>query len=809
MAEILNLQRGLIELRPTWLLLACAFGWALPAAAQTDRQTTARGASEAPLVSGFERFGRHDEISEQLAGALLISELNCVGCHASSDDWLQPKRGPRLGGAGNRLEQDWLRRYLAEPHELKPRTTMPHVLASLPADERSQAARALAAFVATQVEPFAEIRGSGAVPVLHEFWKRGDAESGARLYHSIGCVACHEADPDYETAEAKPSALDEMLEQLDPEELAELGLAGAARRVESVPHGELGDKYSLRSLTTMLLDPAGTRPDTRMPSLRLSPAEAADIAAYLLRENDAPAADLAPAAPPQELVDRGRSLFVELRCSNCHEAQGVDEQRPAPPLAELAADAGSSCIEHPSAGMPHYSLDDPQRAAIRAVLHAKETPERTAGDDVSFRMLQLNCYGCHQRDGLGGVGRYRKPYFETVGHVDLGDEGRLPPPLGGVGRKLRPKALAGVFHPKAPPHRPYMTVRMPTYPADAVMGLLARLPEADDVDASQESKVFPAAHAPPAAGRELANTGCVECHPFRGESLPGVVGIDLAGINQRVHPRWFYEFVLNPLTYRERTRMPTFFPNGKSNRQDLLEGDVPRQLAALWAYLEHLDREPLPEKIETVRAANFELSPEERPIVLRTFMRDAGTHAIAVGFPQGVHYAFDAEQVRPAVAWKGRFLDARGTWFERFAPPADPLGEHHVNFPAGPLFRADSPRDYAFGGYRLDAAGVPTLLYRYGDCSIEDRLEATGDGLKRTIHVRTESPRHDIALRPHAAKKLARSGPSTYTDDQGLSVTVPANLAEAGSVHSVDEAQEWLIPLDVRDNQTLVLEYRW
>ena len=74
-------------------------------------------------------------------------------------------------------------------------------------------------------------------------------------------------------------------------------------------------------------------------------------------------------------------------------------------------------------------------------------------------------------------------------------------------------------------------------------------------------------------------------------------------------------------------------------------------------------------------------------------MQSAGTHAIAVGFPQKVHFAFDAEQISLAQAWRGRFLDAEGTWFVRHAPPADPIGEAHTRLPgsvpfatlAGPL----------------------------------------------------------------------------------------------------------------------------
>ena len=59
-----------------------------------------------PFVAGFERLGRHDEIESDTAGRVLLSELSCTACHASDDKDLQPKRGPQLDGAGNRLQHD-------------------------------------------------------------------------------------------------------------------------------------------------------------------------------------------------------------------------------------------------------------------------------------------------------------------------------------------------------------------------------------------------------------------------------------------------------------------------------------------------------------------------------------------------------------------------------------------------------------------------------------------------------------------------------------------------------------------------------
>ena len=67
-----------------------------------------------------------------------------------------------------------------------------------------------------------------------------------------------------------------------------------------------------------------------------------------------------------------------------------------------------------------------------------------------------------------------------------------------------------------------------------------------------------------------------------------MVGVDLDGVTRRLHPRWFQQFVRQPGDLKKRTRMPTFFPDGKSHRKDLFNGDVDLQIAAIWTYLDQL-----------------------------------------------------------------------------------------------------------------------------------------------------------------------------------------------------------------------------
>jgi hypothetical protein len=110
-------------------------------------------------------------------------------------------------------------------------------------------------------------------------------------------------------------------------------------------------------------------------------------------------------------------------------------------------------------------------------------------------------------------------------------------------------------------------------------------------------------------------------------------------------------------------------------------------------------------------------------------MEGVGTHAILVGFPTGVHLAYDGKNARPVLAWKGKFFDAYNTWFSRFAPFEKPPGEAIVQWPPAPANQAH----LRFGGYRLDRQGVPTFLYSVDGVAVEERIEGVENGLRRII----------------------------------------------------------------------------
>ncbi|WP_153559141.1 c-type cytochrome [Roseimaritima sediminicola] len=826
-----------------WLLVLAA--GSVPVFAQaSDNQAP----DPHPIVAGFDRFAGSDSLTDAQAGQLLIDQLNCAACHTPST----APGGPDLHAAGLRLDADWVQQFIQSPQAVKPGTTMPDVMRHLTADKRAQAAEAIAAFLSTQRQAYPEIKATGVRPVPYRFWQRGDAARGAQLYHRVGCVACHRADPAHaaEGSTQSDDALAELLEQLDPEEIEALGLGGSGRSTAVVPHANLTEKYTALGLTRFLLDPLATRPAGRMPDMKLTPVEAADLAAYLLRRDAPPqqaaatAHEVSPgvAAAPEDLAEQGREWFTRLNCVQCHAATDTSPHREpvASPLTDFAASPDQpasaaltgTCVDAPSGKQPHYAFNDAQRRAIAAALKhataatAPATDTLSADTRVHLRMVDLNCYACHERDSLGGVASDRRDFFATAGHVDLGDEGRLPPPLSGVGRKLTGSSIERMLSGKHPDVRPYMLARMPVYAATATEDLPELFAAADDArgesaePGNAAEPVFGDVSKLAEAGRKLMDTGCVQCHPFGGLALPGVRGVDLAGVAARLRPEWFAEFVRDPGKLKPRTRMPTFFPDGNSQNPHVLEGDPRRQIAAMWAYLNRLDKMPVPEKVEAARSTDYELVPTTAPILLRTFMPTAGTHAIAVGFPAKVHLAYDADRCRPAVLWRNRFLDAQGTWFVRFAPPAEPLGDDLVTLDGDyPLVRitssdtANEPLQPRFEGYALDDSGTPTFASRALGMRLQERWEPHDGGLLRILTVEAFAPQDDqLALCLHSAANITIDADKTARLPNGLQIHL-LDAPTKPQLRTGQDGSQWLIPLRTAAADaspvTIRMHYTW
>jgi cytochrome c553 len=634
--------------------------------------------SAEPLVTGFERF--HASTPSAEGGRLLYNELGCVNCHGG-ETGLPALRGPALATVTQRVRSEWLRKFVADPASVHPGTVMPQVLAK--ADDKTLVA----------IEHYLASLKPKAAPKAPAKIMHVNGGRGGELFNTLGCVACHAPGKGFVPPEGAPKA--------------------SEFTHRSVGFGELKAKYSLDSLGAFILDPLKVRADGRMPKIVMERQDAIDIAGYLLEFQgsdgrlDNPVVSI---AADKALAIAGRKAVIAAQCAACHDLP----KDAAAKLVPLKTAEGG-CLDADHAKGPRYALSDAQRASLKLFL-AKKDEAASPKLAADLTLQALNCIACHERDGKGGPDAARKPYFQ--GDHNLGDTGRYPPPLTGIGGKLRPEWLAKVLAGENRV-RPYLKTKMPQY--GAATAELGKLLGVADARAALKFE-----GGDDTAGRKLMGTqggaGCITCHRWGDRPSLGIQGPDLSNTAARLQEGWLREYLINPAAYRPGTLMPSFWPAGQSFNPTILGGDTDKQIASIYKFIESANGEP--EGFPQNRNGEFEIVPKDRPVVQRAFLDGVGVRAILVGFPTGVHLAYDGDKGGPGLAWKGRFFDAYLTWFSRFPTFEKPIGEQVFAWPK-PSGR--------FLGYRLDAKGNPTFLNEQGGVKVEETYEGIENGLRRTI----------------------------------------------------------------------------
>ncbi len=280
------------------------------------------------------------------------------------------------------------------------------------------------------------------------------------------------------------------------------------------------------------------------PSLARGP-----IPASMLRSERSPARPHAPLAVDPVKVERGRALYAELGCGRCHQG-GEESPAPAPPeLSEL--DPSKGCLSGKTGGWPFYGLSSGQIDEIRAALAATEfspTPEQ----QVRATLARFNCIACHERGGWGGIPESRNDYYRTADE-NLGETGRIPPPLTGVGGKLQLDWLRkSIAHGQS--MRPYLSMRMPAFGEKNVghlADLFAELDQLPAVDFEPLPRDRNGARAVKDKGRLLVGDkgmSCITCHTFHGRRAGTMAAVDLVDTTtRRLRKDWFYHYMLQPV----------------------------------------------------------------------------------------------------------------------------------------------------------------------------------------------------------------------------------------------------------------------
>ncbi|MSR64835.1 MAG: c-type cytochrome [Verrucomicrobiae bacterium] len=212
------------------------------------------------------------------------------------------KTGPSLYGVSSKVTKDWMRNWLAEPKRFRPNTFMPqfwnlestYVRLTNMSDTikyRGVSGEEFSMHDRDQVEidsitetifALSDAQKLPAPPVA------GDLARGKTLVESAGCFACHVVN---QRLEKKQTYTDGT--PVDDKQFPLLTLEGVkvpsldeAQYKRSRSQGPMlfgsGSKMDVNWLYAWLKDPKQYHPHTRMPNLRLSDQEAADIAAHLV-----------------------------------------------------------------------------------------------------------------------------------------------------------------------------------------------------------------------------------------------------------------------------------------------------------------------------------------------------------------------------------------------------------------------------------------------------------------------------------------------------------------------------------------------
>ncbi len=429
-------------------------------------------------------------------GRRLAREYGCFGCHKvegfSSKSGEAPwKAGPSLLHVQSKLEQDWIVRWLQNPRDFRPSTKMPRIFhlsnTSEPGDvEKDNALIAgIAAYLIKNSEPVSLQSPSSA----------GNAKKGAELVKTLGCLGCH-------------SAGDAKANDHGPE------LSG------------LGSKVKPEWLFTWLKDPKHYHPETRMPNLRLSDAEAADITAHLLdqrnekfesaqiphvkpetveelakelmlgtmRRQDAEE-QLKKMGPDEKLEFVGKKAINRQGCFGCHDIKGFEDAKNIG--TELTGEGSKEVdklyfgfvdIEHSRQAWFSQKLKEPRifdKGKDLAYLEKLRMPQFDFTDAeveplttflLSLQKEQIPLdmrKTLNQKEEKIETGRLLAAKFNCQGchtldgkegkvRAIIEDKGNAPPVIEGEGKKVQSPWLYH-FLQNPTPIRPWLQYRMPTF----------------------------------------------------------------------------------------------------------------------------------------------------------------------------------------------------------------------------------------------------------------------------------------------------------------------------------------------------------
>ena len=511
-----------------------------------------------------------------------IRIYGCFGCHKIPGYENIRKVGPDLSTVSGKLTKEWVRRWLANPKDFKSQARMPQFWwnsnnsGSPYWDKRN----------AVEINAIVEYLWSKSKPKeLPPGRLNGNPAMGKQIVETVGCFGCHAIGP-----------------------IQEVANQSQIRRRHGYNLENQGSKVSQSWIYNWVKDPTQVWPETKMPSLRLSDDEAANVAAYLaslknpdwekkpLPQIDEAALDdialellrnnstdiearekLKAMNTDQKNLFVGQGLISRYGCFGCHNVPGFEK---AQPIGTELTEAGSKLlsqfdfgflpIEHSRHAWYEQKLKDPRIFDVGRVKRPEELlkmpnfkftdkdVENISGvlismvkDPVPLEMKDKTPQAIIDGRQLIAEKNCRGCHLiEGVGGDirPTKEQAQWPPNLNTEGFKTQPLWLHPFLKdPGTVKLRPWLVARMPTFHfTEQQAGTIERYFSAlDKVDYPFINTEIETDNERLAIGADLfAKLQCQSCHTTSSAIPPGKSPEDLAPNLQLAHERLRPDWVL-------------------------------------------------------------------------------------------------------------------------------------------------------------------------------------------------------------------------------------------------------------------------
>jgi len=428
---------------------------------QWDQPMLARGTTESQCAKCHQGVVDVPKADKLNAGVQLMQKYGCFGCHKIKG-WDLRKVGPDLAKVTSKTNEDWMFRWVKEPKAFRA-TRMPQIWDVRTADQDTAERKARSN---TEVNAVVAYLANKSERLAYPEPPRGDLAGGRAVFESVGCMACH---------------------RIGDDKRGVVGIPAASFRTHGPNLDGTGSKLNAGWLYAWVRNPKGYWHDTRMPNLRLSEKEAADVTAYLMSlKNEA---FVARERPPLDAAIRDDILLREYL------------------YVQYSVAEAKKKLE---------SMDDPQRTLY-----------------LGERVIQRQgCFGCHNIPGFEKASPVGTELTEEgsklVERLDFGFlEHEIPHTLPAwVKQKLlEPR----IFDRDKPAKRPEELLRMPKFffteeEADAIVTAVLSLSKEQIPLAAQ--KQLSADEKYVEQGRRLVrDNNCQGCHVIgaRGGAIRGII----------------------------------------------------------------------------------------------------------------------------------------------------------------------------------------------------------------------------------------------------------------------------------------------